>query len=124
MVINSTKTLINFLKRKMIVMTAQILNEANFNDEIKEGVTLVDFWATWCPPCKMQGPIVEQLADDYAGKATIAKVDVDQNQNLAAQFGIQAIPTLLIMKDGQLQEQLVGLQRKEVLAAKLDATLA
>lgn len=105
-------------------MTAQILNEANFNDEIKAGVTLVDFWATWCPPCKMQGPIVEQLADDYAGKAKIAKVDVDQNQNLAAQFGIQAIPTLLIMKDGQLQEQLVGLQRKEVLATKLDATLA
>ena len=63
------------------MMTAQILNEANFNDEIKEGVTLVDFWATWCPPCKMQGPIVEQLADDYAGKAKIAKVDVDQNQN-------------------------------------------
>jgi len=112
------------LKRKAIVMTAQILNEANFNDEIKEGVTLVDFWATWCPPCKMQGPIVEQLADDYAGKAKIAKVDVDQNQNLAAQFGIQAIPTLLIMKDGQLQEQLVGLQRKEALATKLDATLA
>ncbi|AUX11094.1 thioredoxin [Latilactobacillus sp. 5-91] len=105
-------------------MAAQILNEANFNDEIKEGVTLVDFWATWCPPCKMQGPIVEQLADDYAGKAKIAKVDVDQNPSLAAQFGIQAIPTLLIMKDGQLQEQLVGLQRKEALATKLDAILA
>lgn len=121
--INSTKSL-NNLDKKAIRMAAQILNEANFNDEIKEGVTLVDFWATWCPPCKMQGPIVEQLADDYAGKAKIAKVDVDQNPSLAAQFGIQAIPTLLIMKDGQLQEQLVGLQRKEALATKLDAILA
>lgn len=121
--INSTKSL-NNLDKKAIRMAAQILNEANFNDEIKEGVTLVDFWATWCPPCKMQGPIVEQLADDYAGKAKIAKVDVDQNPSLAAQFGIQAIPTLLIMKDGQLQEQLVGLQRKGALATKLDAILA
>lgn len=104
-------------------MTAKILNEASFDDDVKDGVTLVDFWATWCPPCKMQGPIVEQLADEYAGKAQIAKVDVDQNQNLASRFGIQAIPTLLIMKDGQLQEQLVGLQRKAVLADKLDAVL-
>lgn len=104
-------------------MTAQVLTETNFNDEIKEGVTLVDFWATWCPPCRMQGPIVEELANDYAGKAKIAKVDVDHNQNLAAQFGIQSIPTLLVMKDGQLVQQFVGLQRKEALAQQLDALI-
>lgn len=105
-------------------MTTQILTEANFKDEVQEGVTLVDFWATWCPPCRMQGPIVEELADDYAGKAKIAKVDVDHNQNLAAEFGIQSIPTLLVMKDGQLVQQMVGLQRKETLAQEINTALA
>ncbi|QFP80169.1 thioredoxin [Latilactobacillus graminis] len=105
-------------------MATQILTESNFKKEVQDGVTLVDFWATWCPPCRMQGPIVETLAADYAGKAKIAKVDVDQNQNLAAEFGIQSIPTLLVMKDGQLVDQMIGLQRKEVLASQLDAALA
>ncbi|WP_413526554.1 thioredoxin [Latilactobacillus curvatus] len=105
-------------------MATQILTEANFKDEVQEGVTLVDFWATWCPPCRMQGPIVEELADDYAGKAKIAKVDVDHNPNLAAEFGIQSIPTLLVMKDGQLMQQMVGLQRKETLAQEINTALA
>ncbi|MCT3527330.1 thioredoxin [Latilactobacillus curvatus] len=105
-------------------MATQILTEANFKDEVQEGVTLVDFWATWCPPCRMQGPIVEELADDYGGKAKIAKVDVDHNQNLAAEFGIQSIPTLLVMKDGQLVQQMVGLQRKETLAQEINTALA
>ena len=84
-----------------------ILNEGNFKDEIASGVTLVDFWAEWCGPCQMMLPILEDLSAKMEGKAKIAKVNVDENPALAAQFRVMSIPTLLVMKDGEVVEQLV-----------------
>ncbi len=84
---------------------------------------LVDFWAPWCGPCKMLTPIVEALAVDYAGKAKVVKVNVDDNQQLAQQFGIRGIPTTMVFKGGEVTSTLVGMQPKENLAAALDEAL-
>jgi thioredoxin 1 len=84
---------------------------------------VVDFWATWCPPCRILGPIVEELSGEYDGKALICKIDVDDNQGLAQKYGIMSIPTVLFIKDGEIKEQVVGALPKEQLAAKIDALL-
>lgn len=86
----------------------KIINETNFNETIEKGVVLVDFFATWCGPCRMVAPVLEDLANKYAGKIEIVKVDVDQSQSLALRFGVQSIPTLLLFKDGALQETQIG----------------
>ncbi len=99
------------------------LNASNFNDTIKEGVTLVDFWAPWCGPCRMIAPVIEELANDYDGKAKICKVNTDEEQDIAIQYGIRSIPTILFFKDGQLVDQMVGAAGKQVIAEKLDALL-
>ncbi|HOX25632.1 MAG TPA: thioredoxin [Candidatus Krumholzibacteria bacterium] len=98
------------------------LSASNFQQEVLDSATpvLVDFWAPWCGPCKMIGPVVEQLAADYAGKVKVVKVNVDDNQQLAAQFGIRGIPTVMIFKGGEMVESFVGLQQKADLAAALD----
>jgi len=100
-------------------------NADNFDTEvIKSDVpVLVDFWAPWCGPCKMIGPIIEELAGDYDGKAKVGKVNVDDNQQLAGQFGIRGIPTVMLFKGGQMVESFVGLQQKPDLAAALDKNL-
>ena len=85
---------------------------------------LVDFWAEWCGPCKMIAPVLDELAAEYAGKARIAKVNIDDQQDLAGQFGIRAIPTLLLFKGGQVIEQVVGLKSKTDLKASLDRAIA
>jgi thioredoxin 1 len=95
----------------------------NFNETIKQGVSLVDFWAPWCGPCKMQLPIVEELSEELKGQATIAKVNVDEEPELASQFGVMSIPTLIVFKDGQPVDKLVGLQSKESLKSKIQSRL-
>lgn len=101
------------------------ITDANFEEIIaSDKPILVDFWAEWCGPCRMIGPIVEELANEYDGKAVIAKVDVDSNPNVSAKFGIRSIPTLLVFKGGEIVDKQVGAVPKAVLAGKLDAQLA
>ena len=84
---------------------------------------IVDFWATWCPPCRMIAPLLEQIADEYEGKATVCKVDVDHNHALAQKYNVRSIPTILYFKNGQIKDQVVGALPKEQLAARLTALL-
>ncbi|MEJ7541124.1 thioredoxin [Staphylococcus intermedius] len=99
------------------------VQDSNFDEQIQSGVKLVDFWATWCGPCKMIAPVLEDLASDYEGKADILKLDVDQNQATAAKFEVMSIPTLIVFKDGQPVDKVVGFQPKENLAQVLDKHL-
>ena len=96
------------------------LNESNFAAETQTGIVLVDFWAPWCGPCRMQGPILEQVVGKVAG-AKIAKLNVDEAPAIAAQFGVQSIPTLLVLKNGRTVQQFVGVQQAPTLIAALEA---
>lgn len=96
------------------------LNQQNFDEITSKGVVLVDFWATWCGPCKMMAPNVEEIATEYKGKVTVGKVDVDECQELATRFGIMSIPTLIVFKDGEKKEVLVGYRLKMQIAQVLD----
>lgn len=95
------------------------LTKDNFQQSIESGVALVDFWAPWCGPCKMQLPIVEELATELEGQAVVGKINVDDQPELAAQFGVMSIPTLVLFKDGQPVDKMVGLQSKDTLKAKI-----
>jgi len=101
------------------------INDANFDELVLQSdkPVLVDFWAEWCGPCRMVGPIVNELADDYAGKLTVGKVDVDSNPGIASKFGIRNIPTILFFKGGVVVEKHVGAAPKSTLSAKVDSIL-
>lgn len=99
------------------------LTEANFGQIVGNGVVLVDFWATWCPPCRIQNPIVEQVAAEIGDKAVITKLDVDQNGRVAALYEVRNIPTLIIFKDGEPARRFVGVTQKETLMAAINELL-
>jgi thioredoxin 1 len=102
------------------------LTQDNFSKEVLESSTpiLVDFWAEWCGPCKMIAPVLDELADEYDGKVRIGKVNIDNEQGLAAEYGVRAIPTLLLFQKGQVAEQIVGLKSKRDLKNSFDKVAA
>ncbi|HBF36083.1 MAG TPA: thioredoxin [Firmicutes bacterium] len=102
------------------------LTESNFQEEVLngKGLVLADFWAPWCGPCRMVGPILEEIAREKGDKVKIVKVNVDENPGLAANYGVMSIPTMIIFKDGQLMEQFVGALPKPVLESKIARWIA
>lgn len=100
-------------------MAIQHATDQTFESLTNSGVVLVDFWAPWCGPCKMIAPVLEELDSDFDGKVSIVKLDVDDNQETAAKFGVMSIPTLLVIKDGEVVDKMIGFQPKEALAARL-----
>jgi thioredoxin 1 len=102
------------------------ITDQNFQSAIAEGngLAMVDFWAEWCGPCRIVAPFVEQLADEYAGRLTVGKLDVDSNQRTASQFGVRSIPTILFFKDGKAVDQVVGAVPKGALERKIQEHLA
>jgi len=103
----------------------QKITDANFDEEVLKSdlPVLIDFWAPWCGPCKMIGPIVEEIATDYEGKVKVAKMNVDENQNTPTKFGIRGIPTVILFKNGELAEQVVGAVPKAKLTGMIDSHL-
>ena len=101
------------------------LTDANFEELVMKSdqPVLVDFWAVWCGPCRMVGPVVEEIANDYEGKAIVGKVDVDNNPEVAQKFGIRNIPTILFIKNGEVVDKQVGAAQKSALTDKLDAIM-
>ncbi|MBB6369145.1 thioredoxin [Chryseobacterium shigense] len=101
------------------------ITDSSFQDTVlkSDKPVLVDFWAVWCGPCRTLGPIIEEVASDFEGKAVVGKVDVDNNQEISTQYGIRNIPTVLIFKNGEVVDKLVGVAPKEVIAEKLSAHL-
>lgn len=100
-----------------------VLTDANFNKTISKGVTLVDFWAPWCAPCRIQVPIINDLANDMQGKAQIGKLDVDKSKRVAAKLGIRNIPTILVFKNGEIVKQFVGVKPKNILIKEIEKHL-
>lgn len=97
------------------------LTDSNFEETIGTGVTLVDFWAPWCGPCMMQGPICEQVAEKVRDRAKVAKCNVDDGQQTATKYGIRSIPTLIIFKDGEVVQQFVGVQQEPELVSAIES---
>jgi thioredoxin 1 len=121
-----TSEVFQTLTNKKLYNMAVEFTDANF-DELAlktDKVVMVDFWAAWCGPCKMVGPIVDELATEYEGKAVIGKVDVDNHGSISAQYGVRNIPTIIFLKNGEVVDKSVGAVPKATLVAKLDALMA
>jgi thioredoxin 1 len=97
------------------------LTDDNFSSVIKNGVSLVDFWAAWCGPCRVQGPIVDEVADEMIDRANICKLDIDNHKKIASRLGIQSIPTIMIFKDGKMVQKFVGVKSKTVLVQAINS---
>jgi len=104
-------------------MSEVTFTDKNFKDDVlnAKGLVLVDFFATWCGPCKMMAPAIEKLATEYKGKISIGKLDVDENPDTAGKYEIQSIPTLIFFKDGEMVDKLIGFQSEEALKKKIDS---
>jgi thioredoxin 1 len=100
---------------------ADVIDKATFDEKVKEGIAVIDFFAEWCGPCKAMGPIFSEVADELKDKAYLAKVDVDQSADLAQQFGVQSIPTIIFFKDGKEVEKHLGIMEKADLIAKIES---
>jgi len=102
-----------------------VVDESNFDKTVLKAKTpvLVDFWATWCGPCRKIAPIIEELSEEYDGKVTFGKVDVDQNPSIPGKYGLKSIPTLLIFKDGKLMSNMVGFHTKDKIKKSLDTAM-
>jgi thioredoxin 1 len=123
--VGRSRNLKTYFKFNTVMGKTLELTDATFDETLKsDKPVLVDFWAEWCGPCKMIGPVVEELASDYEGKAVIAKLNVDENPQVTARFGVRSIPTLLVFKNGQIVDKQVGAVPKSVLAGKLQAQVA
>ncbi|HAM39005.1 MAG: thioredoxin [Elusimicrobia bacterium RIFOXYC2_FULL_34_12] len=106
-------------------MSEIILTDANFEEEVLKSQVpvLVDFWATWCGPCKMIAPVIEEIAKEFEGKIKVGKLNVDENQNRPAEYGISAIPTILIFKEGNIAKKIVGFSGKPKLVSEINSIL-
>src|SRR3990167_1811486 len=106
-------------------MATQVFTDANFRSEVLDSKqpVLVDFWAEWCGPCKMVGPIVEKLAKEYSGQVKVGKLNVDDNSETPQKYGIQGIPTLILFKNGEIVNQMVGFQPEDKLKSAIDSAL-
>jgi thioredoxin 1 len=102
---------------KTIAITEATINEVN------EGVVLLDFWAPWCGPCRMIAPVLENLADEFKDKAKICKINVDEEQDLAIEYGVRSIPAIFILKNGEIKDSLIGATSKEVLTDKINKVI-
>lgn len=113
-------------KTRIVMSNTKEFTDSNFEEEVEKSSdpVLVDFWAEWCGPCRMVGPIVDEIADEYDGKAKVGKVDVDSNPEISVKYGIRSIPALLIFKDGEVVDQIVGAVPKAQIKKQLDSQLA
>ena len=99
------------------------LDDTNFNQTIESGVVLLDFWAQWCGPCRMIAPVIEELAIDFKGLVNVCKVNTDEEQDIAQRYDIRSIPTIIILKDGEVVETMIGAKSKEEMSTKISRQL-